>query len=115
MRGQARNALIAVLVALALQAAFWSQTRDLRAGWQGVPPVPSPEVARVLAFGDGQFLYRNATFSLQNMGDEGGRVTPLNHQSFIVSDGAFLLSLLVDGYEREAHGSAQHDVPLRDR
>lgn len=82
MRGQARNALIAVLVAAALQAAFWSQTRDLRAGWQGVPPPPPPEVARVLAFGDGQFLYRNATFALQNMGDEGGRVTPLKDYDY---------------------------------
>lgn len=82
MRGLPRNALIAVLVAFALQAAFWSQTRSLRAGWEGVPPAPSTEVARALALGDGQFLYRAVTFSLQNMGDEGGRVTPLKDYDY---------------------------------
>ena len=77
-----RGALAAVLVALSLQAAFWWQTRDLRAGWEGVPPAPSTEVAKALAMGDGQFLYRAATFVLQNMGDEGGDVTPLRDYDY---------------------------------
>ena len=77
-----KGALAAVLITLSLQAAFWWQTREIRAGWEGVPPAPSIRVARALALGDGQFLYRAATFVLQNMGDEGGRVTPLKDYDY---------------------------------
>lgn len=77
-----KGALAAVLITLSLQAAFWWRTRDLQAGWEGVPPAPSNQVAKALAMGDGQFLYRAATFVLQNMGDEGGRVTPLKDYDY---------------------------------
>ena len=77
-----RGALAAVLITLGLQGAFWWQTRELQAGWEGVPPAPSNQVAKALAMGDGQFLYRAATFVLQNMGDEGGRVTPLKDYDY---------------------------------
>ncbi len=77
-----KGALAAVLITLSLQAAFWWRTRDLQAGWEGVPPAPSSQVAKALALGDGQFLYRAATFVLQNMGDEGGRVTPLKDYDY---------------------------------
>ncbi len=77
-----RGAMAAVLIALSLQAAFWWQTRDVRAAWEGVPPAPSNQVAKALAMGDGQFLYRAATFVLQNMGDEGGDVTPLKDYDY---------------------------------
>ncbi len=77
-----KGALAAVLITLSLQAAFWWQTRELQAGWEGVPPAPSSQVAKALALGDGQFLYRAATFVLQNMGDEGGQVTPLKDYDY---------------------------------
>ena len=77
-----RGALAAVLITLGLQGAFWWQTRELQAGWEGVPPAPSNQVAKALALGDGQFLYRAATFVLQNMGDEGGRVTQLKDYDY---------------------------------
>ncbi len=77
-----RGALAAVLITLGLQAAFWSQTRHIQAGWEGVPPAPSSRVAKALALGDGEFLYRAATFVLQNMGDEGNRVTPLKDYDY---------------------------------
>ncbi len=77
-----RGALAAVLITLSLQAAFWWQTRHIQSGWEGVPPVPSYRVAKALALGDGEFLYRVATFVLQNMGDEGNRVTPLKDYDY---------------------------------
>ncbi len=77
-----RGALAAVLITLGLQAVFWSQTRHIQAGWEGVPPAPSYQVAKALALGDGEFLYRSATFVLQNMGDEGNRVTPLKDYDY---------------------------------
>jgi len=82
MAGFPYKALTAVLAALCVQALFWSQTRELRAGWEGVPPAPAPEVANALALGDRQFLYRTTAFVLQNMGDEGGRVTPLKNYDY---------------------------------
>ncbi len=82
MQAIPRGALAAVLITLGFQAAFWWQTRDVRAGWEGVPPAPSNQVAKALAMGDGQFLYRAATFVLQNMGDEGNRVTPLKDYDY---------------------------------
>ncbi len=91
--------LIAVLVALSLQVAFWSQTRNLRAGWEGVPPVPSSQVALALALGDQQFLYRAAAFALQNMGDEGGRVTPLKNYDYQRLGRWFRL---LDGFDAES-------------
>ena len=77
-----RGALVAVLLTLGFQALFWSQTRGLRAGWEGVPPAPATKVAEALAMGDGQFLYRTTVFALQNMGDEGGRWTPLKDYDY---------------------------------
>lgn len=82
MAGFPFKALAAVVAALCLQALFWSQTRDLRAGLEEVPPAPSPAVANALALGDHQFLYRTTTFALQNLGDEGGRVTPLKDYDY---------------------------------
>ncbi len=93
------KALVAVLLALGLQVAFWSQTRDLRAGWEGVPPVPSPKVALALALGDRQFLYRASAFALQNMGDEGGRVTPLRDYDYRRLGRWFRL---LDGFDAES-------------
>ena len=77
-----RGALVAVLLALGLQTIFWWQTREMRAGWEGVPPAPSKQVAKALALGDGQFLYRATAFVLQNMGDEGGQVTPFKDYDY---------------------------------
>lgn len=74
--------LAGILLALGLQAGFWWQTHDIRVGWRGVPAVPSHDVALALAFGDGQLFYRTVTFRLQNMGDEGGRVTPLEDYDY---------------------------------
>ena len=99
MRAIPVKALIAVLLALGLQVAFWSQTRDLRAGWEGVPPVPSPKVALALALGDRQFLYRASAFTLQNMGDEGGRVTPLRDYDYRRLGRWFRL---LDGFDAES-------------
>lgn len=77
-----RLSLAAVFIALSLQAAFWSQTRGIRAAGEAVPPAPSILAATVLAMGDNQFFYRTQTFALQNSGDEGRRITPLNEYDY---------------------------------
>jgi hypothetical protein len=80
MRGVSRarrGALILLAAALLLHAALALHHRERRAEWAGVPPPPPLAVAPAMALGDPQLFYRAATFALQNMGDEGGRVTPL--------------------------------------
>ncbi len=99
MRAIPVKALIAVLLALSLQVVFWSQTRHLTAGWAGVPPAPAPRVALALALGDRQFLYRASAFALQNMGDEGGRVTPLRNYDYRRLGGWFQL---LDAFDAES-------------
>ena len=42
-----------------------------------MPDAPPAALAPLLALGDAQLFYRAASFSLQNMGDGGGRTTPL--------------------------------------
>lgn len=72
-----RGALILLAAALLLHAALALHHRERRAEWSGVPPPPSLPTAPALALGDPQLFYRAAAFALQNMGDEGARVTPL--------------------------------------
>jgi hypothetical protein len=72
-----RGALILLAAALLLHAALALHHRERRADWSGVPPPPPLPIAPAMALGDSQLFYRAAAFALQNMGDEGGRVTPL--------------------------------------
>ena len=72
-----RRGLGLVLAALAAHAALAVQDHGLQAGWPGVPSPPPAALAPLLTLGDGQLFYRAASFGLQNMGDGGGRTTPL--------------------------------------
>lgn len=65
------------LAALVLHGAFAWHHRDLATAWAGVPTAPPAALASLVTLGDAQLFYRGATFGLQNMGDQGGRVTPL--------------------------------------
>lgn len=64
-------------LALAAHGVFSWQARDLQAAWANVPPVPTEEGATILALGDRQFAYRSIGIMIQNLGDTGGRTTPL--------------------------------------
>ncbi len=66
-----------VLAALAAHAALTVHYRGVQAGWPGVPSPPPAALAPLLTLGDDQLFYRAAAFGLQNMGDGGGRTTPL--------------------------------------
>jgi len=75
--GAPRGALILLAAALLLHAALALHHRERRAEWAGVPPPPPLAIAPAMALGDPQLFYRAAAFMLQNMGDGGGRMTPL--------------------------------------
>jgi hypothetical protein len=76
-RNARRRGLVVLVLALVVHGGLALHHRGLRAAFAGVPPPPPLLVAPAMALGDGQLFYRAAAFALQNMGDEGGQVTPL--------------------------------------
>jgi hypothetical protein len=80
---QARRKTNGWLIGLTLaSAAFWLGSHQIYARWQGVPPVPSKNGARMMTLGDTQFSYRFGAITLQNLGDGGGDVTPIKNYDF---------------------------------
>jgi hypothetical protein len=65
-----------------LQLSFWAVTRDYRPLWLDVPPPPSAQSSAGITLGDKQFAYRSYAIMLQNMGDVGGRTTPLRDLNY---------------------------------
>lgn len=81
---------------LALNLGLWFASSDMQAKWAGVPPVPRQETAVMMALGDGQFSFRSGAITLQNLGDTGGRVTPLKEYSYAMLGQWFALLHLLD-------------------
>ncbi|HEY8191218.1 MAG TPA: hypothetical protein VIG74_02245 [Alphaproteobacteria bacterium] len=67
---------------LAVNVAFWFQGRDFRAAWMNVPPAPAETGASFMSLGDRQFSYRSTGIMLQNLGNTGGRATPLKDYDY---------------------------------
>ena len=81
--GQVRQRTTLLLAAvLALNLIFWMGAKFIYAKWEGVPPVPERNGAVMMALGDPQFAYRLGALTLQNLGDSGGRVTPIRSYSY---------------------------------
>ena len=77
-----RRGLAVLLAALVAHGALAWHHRPLQPGWPGVPSPPRHALAPLLTLGDDQLFYRGAAFGLQNMGDGGGRATPLAHYDY---------------------------------
>lgn len=77
---QTNNLLLAA--AVIVNCVFWTGTSDIYAKWEGVPPVPTREGAIMMALGDSEFAYRLGAITLQNLGDSGGRVTPIKDYEY---------------------------------
>lgn len=73
---------ILLSLALFLQIFYWAASADIRAKWQGVPPVPSRTGAVMMALGDSEFSYRMLGMTLQHLGDTGGQATPLKDYDY---------------------------------
>ncbi len=72
-----RNTSVLLILFFAIQLIFWNQTRHMKPVWFDVPPPPQQETAASFTLGDKQLAYRSYGLTLQNMGDQGGEVTPL--------------------------------------
>ncbi len=85
------QAVFALFAVLALNVLLWMGSSYIRARWPGVPPVPQKESALAMTLGDGQFFYRFGAITLQNIGDTGGRITPLKEYDYTVLNDWFWL------------------------
>lgn len=93
-RAKRRNNYILVL-ALALNILFWFGSSDIYAKWGGVPPVPTHNGAIMMGLGDPEFSFRLGAITLQNLGDSGGRVTPMRDYDYkALGDWFWLLNSL---------------------
>lgn len=82
VRQSHRRVTFFLLMALSLNAALWWGSRFFYAQWAGVPPVPSKNGAMSATLGDPEFSYRTYALELQNLGDSGGRTTPLHEYDY---------------------------------
>lgn len=85
MRGLSRDSVCKTLLVLALvfNIMVWFYARNMRAEWINVPPVPTKAGALSFALGDSQLAYRTIGLMLQNLGDMGGRSTPLKDYNYV--------------------------------
>ncbi len=70
---------IVLLISMILS---WFWTKDLKAQWLNVPPVPSENRASFIALGDKQAAYRYYTIMLQNLGNTGGHFQSLKNYNY---------------------------------
>lgn len=81
MRNTPLLSIALVLLVLGQSALSWS-IRDVRPTLGILPDLPQERALDALAFGDSQFLFRYLALTLQNAGDNGGRVTPLKDYDY---------------------------------
>lgn len=73
---------ISLTFILALNVLVWFSMRHTQAQWGNVPPPPNPKLAASYGLGDKSFSYRINGIMLQNLGDTGGKFTPLKDYDF---------------------------------
>ena len=61
---------------------LWSETSTFQARWSNVPPTPNNISKTASALGDSQLAYRSYGLMLQNLGNSGGRFTPLKDYNY---------------------------------
>ncbi|MFP4312899.1 MAG: hypothetical protein ACLFR0_01120 [Alphaproteobacteria bacterium] len=73
---------ITLFIFLGSNFLVWYSVRDVQARWLNVPPPPGGNSIAGAGLGDAQFAYRNIGLMLQNLGDTGGRATPLSDYNY---------------------------------
>lgn len=84
MLRQQQDLKIQVLIAvmLFLNVMFWFSVRTKQSSWLNVPPAPDKKYAAAYGLGDNSLAYRLNGLMIQNMGDVGGQVTPLDQYDY---------------------------------
>lgn len=77
-----RTLQVILFLLLVANIAFWFSVRGVQARWNNVPPAPDKQYAALYGLGDESFSYRLNGLMIQNLGDTGGRVTPLDEYDY---------------------------------
>lgn len=86
-----RKLQLVVFSFLIVNIGLWFLTRSYRPVWGNVPPAPHQDYASFSGLGDKSFSYRIHALMLQNLGDTGGRTTPLKDYDYdMLSEWFFL-------------------------
>ena len=89
--------LYAVLAAaVAVNVAFWTSSRSIRAKWDNVPAAPSHAGASMGALGDDEIAYRLIGYFLQSSGNVGGRYESLKNYDYAKLEDWFFLTQKLD-------------------
>lgn len=111
--------IIIFFVFLVCNFTLWLSVRDQQAQWLNVPPPPNPENSAAAGLGDKGFAYRSVGFMLQNLGDSGGRSTPLSDydyerlgQWFLVADALDEKSNFIPFLAAHYFGAVQNPAKL---
>jgi hypothetical protein len=96
LRQQQTALWLVLFIAVCLNVSSWFYARHTREAWINVPPVPTVLAAKGMGFGDAQFAFRAIGIMLQNLGDTGGRDTPLERYDFTALSQWFFLENTLD-------------------
>jgi hypothetical protein len=77
-----RLPILALLLFMGLQGAFWYHTHTRLPDMSIVPDVPGESALKALSFGDEEALFRVLALNIQNAGDTFGRFTALYKYDF---------------------------------
>ena len=69
-------------VALLLQLIFWNYTKNIKPEFEILPKPISPKYAKLISFGDDEFLFRSLSIRIQNAGDVYAGFTPLKFYDY---------------------------------
>ena len=69
-------------VALLLQLIFWNYTKNIKPEFEILPKPISPKYAKLISFGDDEFLFRSLSIRIQNSGDIYAGFTPLKFYDY---------------------------------
>ena len=86
----------ALTFAVLCNIVFWFGSRNIKAKWTNVPPVPPMISAVSPTLGDVQFASRVISMMIQNLSNTGGRITPIKDYDFERLGEWFDLNYLLD-------------------
>jgi hypothetical protein len=83
-------------IIIALNIAFWLHARTVLPRWSNVPPVPTSTSASFSALGDSGAAYRMLGYTLQNLGNTGGRYVSLKDYDYAALEKWFFATNVLD-------------------
>ncbi len=98
-KGRERTSIILYVwftVIIALNIAFWLHSRTILPKWDNVPPVPTQTSASFSALGDNGMAYRMLGYTLQNLGNTGGRYMALKDYNYEALERWFFVTHALD-------------------